>query len=221
MALAHPPRPIRSRSRNKRQNMWVGWYVSSWWSWFWSVYSIHYYIHTTYYICILIEMIKINSFWRVGVVCMVCRMIRYCYPFLLGFECIFKSYSSRFAIIWYCSLVGCTLSEFIWLVLGACFSGVECHLVFLLPIPWMLLHHDGCDVCFFRPFYPFWSTHLGFLRLLSSGPATTHLRGCFCTWTFSLHIGLNMLPSDSFMSCLDYLLWKSTGEFQALIPGNG
>ena len=118
MALAHPPRPIRSRSRNKRQNMWVGWYASSWWSWFWSVYSIHYYIHTTYYICILIEMIKINSFWRVGVVCMVCRMIRYCYPFLLGFECIFKSYSSRFAIIWYCSLVGCTLSEFIWLVLG-------------------------------------------------------------------------------------------------------
>ena len=35
-------------------------------------------------------------------------------------------------------------------------------------------------------------------------------------WAFSLNIGLNMLPSPSFMSCLDYLLGYSTGEFQAL-----
>ena len=30
MALAHPLHPIRSRSRNKRRNLWVGWCVSSW-----------------------------------------------------------------------------------------------------------------------------------------------------------------------------------------------
>ena len=34
-------------------------------------------------------------------------------------------------------------------------------------------------------------------------------------WTFSLNIGLNMLPSNSFMSCI-LLLGYFTGEFQAL-----
>ena len=31
-----------------------------------------------------------------------------------------------------------------------------------------------------------------------------------------LNIGLNMLPSDSFMSCLDSLLGYSIGDLQAL-----
>ena len=31
-----------------------------------------------------------------------------------------------------------------------------------------------------------------------------------------LNIGLNMLTSDPFMSCLDFLLGYSTGEFQAV-----
>ena len=34
MALAHPLHPIHNRSRNKRQNLWVGRCVSSWWPWF-------------------------------------------------------------------------------------------------------------------------------------------------------------------------------------------
>ena len=34
MALAHPLHPIHNRSRNKRQNLWVGRCVSSWWLWF-------------------------------------------------------------------------------------------------------------------------------------------------------------------------------------------
>ena len=50
----------------------------------------------------------------------------------------------------------------------------------------------------------------------SSGSATTHFPGFFCPWTFVLNILLNMLSSDSFMSCLDYLLGYSTGEFRAL-----
>ena len=52
MALAHPLHPIKSRSRNKRRNLWVGWCVSSWRPWFWPVHSI-YYIHTTHYSRIL------------------------------------------------------------------------------------------------------------------------------------------------------------------------
>ena len=57
---------------------------------------------------------------------------------------------------------------------------------------------------------------LGFLYLSSSGSANAQHPGCFRPWTFSLNIGLNMLPLDSFVSCLHYLLGYSAGEFQAL-----
>ena len=52
LALAHPLHPIKSRSRNKRWNLWVGWCVSSWRHWFWPVHCI-YYMHTTNYSRIL------------------------------------------------------------------------------------------------------------------------------------------------------------------------
>ena len=52
MALAHPLHPIKSRLKNKRRNLWVGWCVSSWRPWFWPVHSI-YYIPTTHYSRIL------------------------------------------------------------------------------------------------------------------------------------------------------------------------
>ena len=52
---------------------------------------------------------------------------------------------------------------------------------------------------------------LGFIYISNSGSANTLLPGCF-----SLNIGLNMFPLDSFMSCLHSLLGYSTGEFQAL-----
>ena len=57
---------------------------------------------------------------------------------------------------------------------------------------------------------------LGFLYISNSGSANAQHPGCFCPWTFSLNIGLNMFPLDSFMSCLHSLLGYSTGEFQAL-----
>ena len=57
---------------------------------------------------------------------------------------------------------------------------------------------------------------LGFLLLSSSGSANAQLQGCFRPWTFSLNIGLIILPSDSFMLCLHSQLGYSTGEFQAL-----
>ena len=49
----------------------------------------------------------------------------------------------------------------------------------------------------------------------NSGSTDTHLPGCFCACTFSWNIGLNMLPSDSFMSCYNSLLGYYIGEFQA------
>ena len=48
LALAHPLHPIDNRPRNKRQNLWDGWCVSSWWAWFPSRSSVLIYI----YICI-------------------------------------------------------------------------------------------------------------------------------------------------------------------------
>ena len=43
-----------------------------------------------------------------------------------------------------------------------------------------------------------------------------HLPGCFSPWTFFQNIGLNMVPSDPFMSHLATQLLYSAGEFQAL-----
>ena len=50
----------------------------------------------------------------------------------------------------------------------------------------------------------------------SSVSANAQHPGCFCPWTFPFNIGLHLLPSDDFVSCLDYLLIYPTGKFQAL-----
>ena len=54
------------------------------------------------------------------------------------------------------------------------------------------------------------------VSVCSSASAIARLPGCFRPGTYSLHICLNMLPSDSFMSCLLSLLGFSTGQFQNL-----
>ena len=56
---------------------------------------------------------------------------------------------------------------------------------------------------------------LGLLYISSSGSANVQLPGCFRSWTFSLNIGLQMFPFNSFMSCLHSLLGYTTGQFQA------
>ena len=55
-------------------------------------------------------------------------------------------------------------------------------------------------------FFSFWTTRLGFMKLSSSGSANAQLSRCFHLWAFFLNIGLNLLPSESFMSCLYSLL---------------
>ena len=79
-------------------------------------------------------------------------------------------------------------------------------------------HHDSCDYHwdFLWLLITFLMHTLGFLYISNSGSANAQLPGCFCPWTFSLNIGLNMFPLDSFMSCLHSLLGYYTGEFQAL-----
>ena len=62
--------------------------------------------------------------------------------------------------------------------------------------------HDSCD--YYCDFYGLY------------GPANAQLPWFFRPWTFSLNIGLNMLPSDSCMSCLHTLLGYPSGEFQVL-----
>ena len=56
---------------------------------------------------------------------------------------------------------------------------------------------------------------LGFLYISNSGSANAQLPGCFCPRTFSLNIGLNMFPLDSFMLCLHSLI----GYFIRGVPG--
>ena len=69
---------------------------------------------------------------------------------------------------------------------------------------------------FFMAINYFLNYILGFLYLNIFGSANAQFPGCFHPWTFSLNIGLNMLPLDSFMSCLNSHLGYSTREFQAL-----
>ena len=68
----------------------------------------------------------------------------------------------------------------------------------------------------FMAIHYFFHYILGCPYLSSPGSTDAQLPGCFPPWTFSLDIGLNMLPLDFFMSCLNSLLGNSTGEFQAL-----
>ena len=139
MALLHPLHPIDNRSRNGRRNLWVRWYVSSWWPLFLSGGSVLIYIYM--------------------------YMLFYMSCFLWFTNCVLLSDDNS-------SIPGCLwLLAFVLnntLILGICCSTIS------------------------------------------------HLPGCFCPWTFSQNIGLNMVPSDPFMSHLATQLGYSAGEFQAL-----
>ena len=98
--------PIRSRSKNKRWNLWVGWCASSWRPRFWSVHSINY-LYTYHVSYLRSKKFKYKLFRRdiylpiVGVVMPVCWMIWYCYSYLPAFKYIFQLYSSGFSLSWY------------------------------------------------------------------------------------------------------------------------
>ena len=114
----------------------------------------------------------------------------------------------------------CTPSQSLGLFMGGRCSGVECHYVFLLLIPWLraiqswwlrLLFRFLCPLIFIST-YTFRHFETGLF-----GSVTTYLSGCFCPENF-LNIELNMIPSHSFLLCLGSLLGYSTGEFATNCP---
>ena len=126
--------------------------------------------------------------------------------------------------MWHRALVGCTPSQSIGLFLGCalfwCWVSVCVPFTISLIEFYFIVNFIMIVVTimgFLWPFFSFWTTRLGFLLLstCSSGSANAQLLGCFRPWAFSLNITLNLLPSDSFMSCLHSLHGYSTGEFQA------
>ena len=124
MSLAHPLHPIKSRSRNKSRNLWVGWCISYWRPWFWPVYSI-YHIHTTNCGCIRS---KINSkrhtyqkvvwsYWCNG---WFDTVIVSCLVSGVHFSCIVQYslyHNTDISNMWHCTLVSNTPSQSIGLFL--------------------------------------------------------------------------------------------------------
>ena len=188
------------------------------------------------YIIAAFLVIRINSFKethipKVGVAILVYWIILYCYCFLSGFKCTFSCIVQHFLyhnmdigtnhVILYIGqqyLITVYRTGF-----GVCavlvLSVIRCSCYYFLDR--IIFHHDfhhaSCD--YHLDFYGhslLLNYILGFLYLSSYGSANAQLPGWFCPWTFPLNIGLNMLPLDSFMSCLHSLLGYSTGEFQAL-----
>ena len=111
-----------------------------------------------------------------------------------------------------------TIICIIWVCVVLVLNVVRCSCHYFLDIIIFHhdIHHDSCDYHwdFMAINCPLIYT-LGLFYISSSGSANAQLSGCFRPWTFSLNIGLNMLPLDSFISCLHSLLGYSTGEFQA------
>ena len=78
----------------------------------------------------------------------------------------------------------------------------------------ILFHYDSYEYHWNLMAIPFITSY--HVLTSCSGSAKTRLPECFCPWTLPLNIGLNMLPSDYFMSSLDYLLGCSTRDLKAL-----
>ena len=128
-------------------------------------------------------------------------MIRYCHYFLLGFNCRFQLYSSELSkcigqlfliIVFWIFFLGVGWGGVGWgwggggwggggggvcavLVLGVIVcsltnSFIECYFIMMVATLTAILYL----------LYSFWTTHLGFPKLRSTGSATTHLHGCFC-----------------------------------------
>ena len=148
MALAHPLHLIKSRSRNKRRDLWDGWCVSSGRPWSWSVYAIYYHIHNMYYSCILSNWNKLflkgiyvyqGLVWPWRCVGWYDTVILSCLVSNVYFSCIVKD--SQYHIIWilvqsdvvhWSAAPQHSIYDWFW---GVRCSGVECHYVLLLLIP--------------------------------------------------------------------------------------
>ena len=133
MVLAHSIHSIKSRSRNKCRNLWVGWCVSSCWPWFWPMYFL-WDIHT-----------------KVGVAMLVYLIIWYCYCFLSGFKCTFSCiiqyslyHNMDTGTKWHCTLVSSFPSQSIGLFCGcalfwSCVSLGAAFIIFLVEFYFIMI----------------------------------------------------------------------------------
>ena len=154
----------------------------------------------------------------------------YCYCFLSGFKCTFSRvvqyslyHNMDIGTMWHFTLISSIPSQSIALFLGCalfwCWVSLGAHVTISLIEFYFIMIFIIIVVTIVEIFMAinyFLNYTLGFLYLSISGSANAQLPGCFQSWTFSLNIELNMLPLDSFMSCLHTLLGYSTEEFQAL-----
>ena len=131
---------------------------------------------------------------------LVCWMIWYCYSFQLGLKSIFQVYSSGFSISWYGSRYHVTLYTVYRTGFCVCIILVFCALKCSFSnsfIEFYFIVIVVTIVVILWPLFSFWTT-------------------CFRPWTFPLNVKLNMLPSDSFVSCLHLF---STRIFYKWVPG--
>ena len=154
---------------------------------------------------------------------MLCWMIWYCHYFLSGLKCIIQFRT----LIWlygYRYHVALHIGQLCPTTAYRTGFGVVC-IVLVLSVIMCSLTNSLIDFYFVMivvtfwwfvwQSFLFWTTRLGFLQQSSCDSANAKLPGCFRCWTLPLNIGLNMLPSDSFMLlCLDPVLGYSAGEFQ-------
>ena len=123
--------------------------------------------------------------------------------------------------MWHCALASCSPSQSIGVVIG--WLGVVLVLsVICAPFTISLIDFQfimvfimtvGSNNGTFMVIFTFRTTPLGFLLLSSTCPANVQLPGCFRPRTFALDIGMDMLPSDSFMFTVP------TREFHRGVPG--
>ena len=127
---------------------------------------------------------------------------------LSGFKCTFSCivqyslyHNMDIGTMWHCTLVSSTPSQSMGLVLGCalfwCWVSLGAPVTISLIYFYFIMIFIMIVVTIIGIFMAidyFLNNTLGFLYPSSSGSANAQLPGCFRPWTFSLNIGLNMLP---------------------------
>ena len=140
------------------------------------------------------------------------------------FNCIVQDslYSNMdIGTMWHCALISCTPSQSIGLFLCAllwCWVSLCAPFTISLIEFYFIMIFIMIVVTIIGILWPFFS-FLNYMFRLSGTKfwfCKSAVPWMFPTWIFSLNIELNMLPLDSFMSCLRSLLGYSTGVVQAL-----
>ena len=158
MALAHPLHPIDNRSANKRQNLWVGWCVSSWWPLFPSRSSVFLYIYI--YICIFYMSSVTGRIYTYNR-----SVIQYwwsCTPshyiWLYFWECAVSGLNASFCFLWFTNCVllsdddslipGC-LWLLVFVLNNILILGIWCSTIPHLPgcfCPWTFFQNIGFNM---------------------------------------------------------------------------